>query len=167
MSKKALVVYYSQSVGNTKRHAEQVAEVTGTDIARIETAETYPTDFNLMADQAKHEVDEGIEPELKPLDKDVADYDVIIVGTPVWWYTMAPAMRSWLNSVDFTGKILVPFVTSGGWEGDVVEEIEGTAKGAEIDCPMDIVYQDQDSKIRVTTDREINMWLADLRDLLG
>jgi len=167
MSKKALVVYYSQLLGNTKGIAEQVAEVLGADLARVETAEPYPEDFDLMGKQAKAQVDEEIEPALKPLDKNLDDYDVIVVGTPVWWYSIAPAMRSWLNATDFTGKTVVPFVTSGGWEYDVMEDFEAAFQGAQIDSPMSIVYVDQGSADRVTTDREINMWLADLKDLLG
>ena len=56
----------------------------------------------------------GFEPELKPLPVNVADYDVIAVGTPTWWYTMAPAVKAFLHGQNFAGKTVVPFMTNGG-----------------------------------------------------
>ena len=43
-----------------------------------------------------------------------ADYDVIVLGTPVWWYTFAPAVKTFLESNDFSQKTIFPFATNGG-----------------------------------------------------
>ncbi len=64
--------------------------------------------------QGQEEVERGYEPELKPLGVDISDYDVIAVGTPTWWYTMAPAVLTFQHGHDFSGKIVVPFMTNGG-----------------------------------------------------
>ncbi len=72
----------------------------------------------------------GFEPELKPLSVNVANYDVIAVGTPMWWYTMAPAVKTFLHSQDFSGKIVVPYMTNGGWPGHVIKDMKAACPGA-------------------------------------
>ena len=115
--KKMLVVYYSWSNGNTKRIAEQLTNGTGADIARIETAEPYRGSHEEVVKQGKREVEAGFTPQINPLSVNLADYDVIAIGTPTWWYTMAPAVLTFLTTNDFTGKTVIPFMTNGGWRG--------------------------------------------------
>lgn len=96
--KKMLVVYYSWSNGNTKKIAEQLANKTGADIARIETAEPYRGSHEEVVKQGKREVETGFTPQINPLSVNLADYDVLAIGTPTWWYTMAPASADISNS---------------------------------------------------------------------
>ena len=99
--KKMLVVYYSWSNGNTKRIAEQLTNGTGADIARIETAEPYSGSHEDVVEQGKREVEAGFMPQINPISVNLADYDVIAIGTPTWWYTMAPAVLTFLTTNDF------------------------------------------------------------------
>lgn len=80
--KKLLIVYYSWSCGNTERTAKALQSVAGGDLVRLDTAVPYSGSYNDVVDQGQHEVNAGFEPELKPLPVNVADYDVIAVGTP-------------------------------------------------------------------------------------
>ena len=115
---KTLIVYFSYSPGNTKMVAKKIhAAIEGSIIAEIETKVPYSTDYSKVTDQGDKEVKEGYKPELKPLDVDLKDFDRIIIGTPTWWYHMAPAVLSFMSSADFTGKIVVPFQTHAGWPG--------------------------------------------------
>ena len=107
MSKKTLVVYYSWSCGNTKKIAEQLADACEADIARIETVVPYPEDYQETVDQGQREVNAGFMPEIENLEYNPADYDVIAIGTPTWWYTMAPAVKTFMGSVNWTGKTIV------------------------------------------------------------
>ena len=66
-----------------------------------------------MVSQGQREVDEGFQPEIKPLSVNVADYDVVAIGTPTWWYTMAPAVLTFLNANDWSQKTVIPFMTHG------------------------------------------------------
>ena len=100
--KKMLVVYYSWSNGNTKRIAEQLTNGTGADIARIETTEPYSGSHEDVVEQGKREVEAGFMPQINPISVNLADYDVIAIGTPTWWYTMAPAVLTFLPTNDFT-----------------------------------------------------------------
>lgn len=95
--KKLLIVYYSWSNGNTERVAKELQSIAGGDILRIDTAVPYSGSYNDVVDQGQREVEQGFEPELKPIGVNPADYDVIAVGTPTWWYTMAPAVLTFLR----------------------------------------------------------------------
>lgn len=106
--KKLLIVYYSWSNGNTERIAKKLQSTTGGDILKIDTAVPYSGSYSDVVEQGQCEVEEGYEPELKPTNVNLADYDVIAVGTPTWWYTMAPAVKTFLSNNDFSGKTVVP-----------------------------------------------------------
>ncbi len=112
-AKKILTVYFSHG-GNTKAVAEMINATAGGDILRIETRKPYPTDYREVVDRAKKEVEAGYRPEIEDLPIDIDDYDVIFVGSPCWWYTMALAVATFLSSHDFKGKAIAPFMTHEG-----------------------------------------------------
>ena len=92
--KKLLIIYYSWSNGNTERIAKMLQSETDSDILKIDTVVPYSGSYDDVVNQGQNEVQRGYEPEIKPLDINIADYDVIAVGTPTWWYTMAPPAKS-------------------------------------------------------------------------
>ena len=102
--KKLLIIYYSWSNGNTERIAKMLQSETDSDILKIDTVVPYSGSYDDVVNQGQNEVQRGYEPEIKLLDINIADYDVIAVGTPTWWYTMAPAVKTFLHQQDFTGK---------------------------------------------------------------
>lgn len=77
-----------------------IQKKTGADILRIETVVPYDNDYNKVVDQGQSEVNRGYCPEIKPSNIDPGQYDTIILGTPVWWYTFAPAMHTFLKTQD-------------------------------------------------------------------
>ena len=110
---KILIAYYSWS-GNTRFAAEQIQKLTGGTLFEIKPAKAYPSDYSACVDQAKQECRDEFKPELATKVDDFSKYDVIFVGTPNWWSTMAPPVRSFLAGYDFSGKTVIPFVTHGG-----------------------------------------------------
>lgn len=122
--KKLLIVYYLWSNGNTERIAKKLQSIAGGDLLKIDTAVPYSGSYDDVVDQGQREVNQGYEPELKPLNVNPADYDVIAVGTPTWWYTMAPAVKTFLHKNTFAGKTVVPFMTNGGWPGHVIRDMK-------------------------------------------
>ena len=90
---KILIVYYSYSHGNTEKIAEALRKATGADIERIETVKKHGP-YEETVEVGQTEVQKGYCPPLRPPRKDIEGYDVIALGTPTWWYTMAPAMRT-------------------------------------------------------------------------
>ena len=138
--KKMLIVYYSWSNGNTKRIAEQLANETGADIARIETTEPYKGTHEDVVNQGKREVEAGFMPRINSLSVNLADYEVIAIGTPTWWYTMAPALLTFLTENDFSGKTIIPFMTNGGWPGHVIKDMKENCKNAKFMHEMQIQF---------------------------
>lgn len=113
--KKILVVYYSWSEGkNTKAIAQQIQKTTGGDIFEIVPVNDYPIDYQACVDQAKKEINEGFKPGLKSKINNIESYDIIFVGTPNWWSTMAPPVATFLSEYNLEGKTVVPFCTHGG-----------------------------------------------------
>ena len=122
---KMLVLYYSQT-SNTKGVAQEIATKLGADIEEIVPVELYDGDFQATIERGKRELDEGAYPEIQPIKADVANYDVIFIGYPIWFGTFAPPVFTWLNQVDLSGKKVVPFCTfgSGGLESSVKDLVE-------------------------------------------
>lgn len=157
-----LVVYYSWSNGNTKRIAEELAKAKGADIAEIETVEPYRGSHQDVVDQGQDEVERGYEPPIKKLSKDVSDYDVIAVGTPTWWYTMAPAVKTFFSTTDLSGKTVVPFMTNGGWPGHVIKDMTKAAKGAKVVHPMQVQFDSNGGDHLETPQKDIDAWIASI-----
>lgn len=129
---KMLVLYYSQT-GNTKAVAVEIANKLGADIEEITMVDPYDPDFQATIDRCKKDQEQGILPEILPVKADIANYDVVFLGFPVWFGTYAPPMTTFLNSADFSGKKIVPFCTfgSGGLESSV-KDLATAEPGAEI-----------------------------------
>lgn len=157
-NKKILIAYFSFS-GNTKAIAEKIHAQIGGDIFRIETKIQYPADYNETAHGiAKEQHEKGIKPELKD-NGDVSSYDIIFVGTPAWWYEMAPAVKTFLTKNNFESKIIIPFIThGGGGKYQIKEEIGKFAKGSIVKEPF-VVYGKGTSSI----DEDIEKWLDGLK----
>lgn len=112
--KKILVAYFS-ATNNTKRVAEEIAQATGADIYRIEAAQGYSANPYDDKDLIQKEAYENLRPEVKaPLPaSEMAKYDVIFVGSPIWWHQPAMVVCTFLESYDLSGKTVVPFFTYG------------------------------------------------------
>lgn len=109
---KALVLYYSQT-GTTEKVALAIAEKTGADVEAIVAVKPYDGDYNATIARGLQEMQDGAYPELQPLKSDVAQYDIVFIGYPVWFGTYAPPIETLLNTADLKGKKVVPFCTFG------------------------------------------------------
>ena len=112
-----LVAYYSLS-GNTEKIANKIAEQTGADVFKIELVTPYPESYREQTELAKKELSEGYLPPIKGLPENMDKYNVVFIGSPVWWGTMATPVRTFLASGVLKGKKVIPFVTHGGGGAD-------------------------------------------------
>ena len=128
--KKVLVAYFTLT-HNTEKAAKIIAEETGADLYQIELVTPYPAEYKAQTELAKKELADGILPPIKPWPENIGEYDVVFVGSPVWWGTMATPVRTFLASGALKGKIVIPFVTHGGGGAD--NSFTDTAKLCE-DC---------------------------------
>ena len=117
---KVLVLYYSQT-SNTKTVAQEIANKLGADIEEIVAVNPYNGDFQATIARCQQEREQGVTPEIEPIKADLAQYDVIFLGYPIWFGTYAPPMAAFLNQADLSGKKIVPFCTfgSGGLNSSV------------------------------------------------
>lgn len=153
--KKVLVIYYSQT-SNTKKVAQEIATKTGADVEEIVAVNPYNGDFQATIGRCQQEREQGIIPEINPIAANLADYDTIFIGYPVWFGTYAPPMAAFLKQADLSGKKIVPFCTfgSGGLDSSVKDLAKAQPK-AEIlpgygvrAARMDAVAQEVDQFLK-------------------
>ena len=77
--------------------------------------------------------DKAFRPALANKDAHIEDYDVILLGFPIWWYVAPTIINTFLESYDLTGKTIIPFATSGGSDiGKTNERLAPSCKGAKL-----------------------------------
>lgn len=111
-NRKILVAYFS-ATGNTQRLAEQIVSATGADVFRIEAADPYASNPYDDSDRIQNESYNNLRPKVAMLPDNVEDYDVIFIGSPIWWHNPAMVVCTFLEAYDLKGKIVVPFFTYG------------------------------------------------------
>ena len=142
-----LVAYFSHT-GNTEAVAQQIASLTGGTLAQIERAE----DYGDLQQEAEAEIKDGARPEITVSVDNVADYDTVFVGYPIWW-DEAPAMiATFLSSYDFSGKTLIPFCTSAS------DPIDNSLHIFREICPDAAIAEG----LTANNDADIEPWLARL-----
>lgn len=130
-----LVVYFSWS-GHLDSMAHWVADETGGDLYRVTAKDPYPDNYNQTADRAKSEQDNGVRPEIS-IDitpEQMAQYETVFFGFPVWWYDLPMSMWTFLESYDFSGKTIIPFFSHEGSSNgaNALPTIESLAQGAAV-----------------------------------
>ena len=133
---KTLVTFFSAS-GITKKAAEKLAAVTGSDLYEIKPAVPYTrADLNWQDKHSRSSVemnDPSSRPALADHEAEIAGYDRIFLGFPIWWYTAPRIIRTFLESYDFSGKTIILFATSGGSGlGRIAAELSSSCPGAKI-----------------------------------
>ena len=117
MAGKTLVAVFSAS-GVTKKAGEEIARIAGADFFEIVPKEIYTADdLNWMNKESRSSVemnDSSARPEISGTVSDMASYDKVIIGFPIWWGVAPRIIETFLESYDFSGKTIIPFCTSGG-----------------------------------------------------
>lgn len=112
-----LVVYFS-ATGNTERVAGYIAETTGGDLFELVPVEPYTSADLRWTDDDSRVVQEYENPELRDIElvsttvENWAEYDVVFIGYPIWWYDAAWPVNGFVEDNDFTGKTVYTFGTS-------------------------------------------------------
>ena len=131
----------------------------GGDLAEIKTVKPYTGSYNAVVDQGQREVNSDFMPEIKSLAVDPADYDCIVLGTPVWWYTFAPAVKTLLSQYDLSGKVVWPFATNGGWLGHTFKDIQSACPGAEVQKGLNVKFNENRL---ACSEKEILAWAKEI-----
>lgn len=129
-----LVVYFS-ATGNTKTVAGYIADCLGADQYEIVPEEPYTSDDLNWRDESSRVSTEHEDPDFRPAiagdGADLSSYDTIFLGYPIWWGEAPNIIRTWMESVDLSGKTVVPFCTSASSGlGSSAQTLQGFAKDA-------------------------------------
>ncbi len=112
MASKTLITYFSHW-GHSKAFAEAIQNLTGGDLFEIQTDTFYPVPHDPCSLQAHKEQLADFRPRLTSHVDNMAQYDTVFIGHPIWWYREPMAIRTFWESYDFSGKKVIPFCTSG------------------------------------------------------
>ena len=158
---KVLVIYYSLT-GTTRSIAAMIRKKTGGDVFQIETVRTYPAEYSATTEEAKRELETGDLPALKKKPPDMSSYDLILVGSPVWWYTVSTPVMSFLRQADFAGRKVSAFCTHEGGIGKFFQHFEEQAKNAVVFEGLDLYKPGQAGEGEVY--KVLDIWLSRLRE---
>ncbi len=165
-----IVVYFSRAdenysvgnveVGNTELLAKEIIAKTGADEFKIVPAVAYPADYQMTVDQATQERNEQARPEYVG-DVDLADYDTIFLGSPIWWGDLPMAVYTFIENHDWNGKTVIPFNThegsgNAGTYDALKDKLSGaTLRGNGFNLPGSVARTDDGIK-------QLDEWLATL-----
>lgn len=153
---KTLVTYFSAS-GVTKKVAAQIAKLAHADLFEIKPAIPYsPADLDWTNKQSRSSVEMNnpkFRPEIAEKLSNMAEYDTIFLGFPIWWYIAPTIINTFLEQYDFSGKTIIPFATSGGSGlGRTVEHLK-----AQYDST---IKWEEGRLLNRVADSELAAWLA-------
>ena len=145
--RKVLVAYFSYS-GTTRNVATALSEETGGNLFEITPQDGYSNVYT----QSNREIRGNQRPALAGTVENMDEYDVVFVGYPVWWHATPAPINTFLESYDLTGKLIIPFCTSG--ESDIAETMPTFLDS----CDGLAVYGEK----RVSSTNQLDEWLAEL-----
>lgn len=145
--KKVLVAYFSYS-GTTKNVATALGEKTGGDLFEIAVQDGYSDVYQ----ESNREIRNNERPVLTNTVSNMDEYDIVFVGYPVWWHATPAPINTFLESYNLTGKLIIPFCTSGG------SDIDETMPTFLNSCDGLAVYGER----RISGTSELDGWLSEL-----
>lgn len=155
---KKLIVYFTYT-NNTKKIAEDIKSKLNCDILEIKPVKPYDTDYDTVVRLEQNNETAKKTPDIEKINVDLSKYDEVILGTPVWWYTIAPVIRTFLKQNDLSGKKIIPFATNGGWLGRTFQEIKELCPNSVIENEMNIVFEGSNMQ---TSKEEVKNWINSL-----
>lgn len=144
---KVLVAYFSYS-GTTRNIANAISEKTGGDLFEITPQDGYSNVYT----ESNSEIRKNKRPALADTVENMDEYDIVFVGYPVWWHATPAPINTFLESYDLTGKLIIPFCTSGG--SDIGETMPTFLNS----CDDLAVYGER----RISGTSQLDGWLSEL-----
>lgn len=171
-NKKAVVVYFSRTgeeydignitKGNTAIIAEIIAQRTGADVFEIKSATPYPYEYDACTELAKKELAANARPAIVSNIDNLAQYDTIFLGYPIWWSALPRVMMTFLESNDFSGKTIIPFCTHGGSGlASTEREIKAACPNSKILNGLAIVGKTAQND-SAAAQKDVDSWLKNL-----
>lgn len=171
-NKKILVAYFSRTgeeyaignitKGNTAIVAEYIAQKTGADTFEVKPATPYPDEYEACTEIAKQELESNARPAFAANVDNLAQYDTIFLGYPIWWGALPRVMMTFLEANDFSGKTIIPFCTHGGSGlAGTEREIADACPNAKVLSGLAIVGKTAQNDFPAAQ-KDVDAWLKDL-----
>ena len=157
---KKLVVYYSYT-GNTRKIASIIKDKLNCDVLELEPFTPFSEDYDEVVDEYQNNSIDNKEVAIKDINVDLNNYDEIIIGTPVWWYTISPVVVTFLKKYDLSGKKICPFATNAGWLGKTFKDFTKLCPNSEVHDGMNILFKSYSSEL-VTSNDDLDDWINNL-----
>lgn len=137
------IIYYSYD-NNTKKIVEEIIKENEIDVYEIKPIEKF--NENREEFEKEQELIKDLEKiiEIEELNINLDNYDELIIGTPVWWYTMSSPIRSFLKKYDLSNKTIIPFATNEGGLGTTFEDFKKYCPNSEIKNEMSIKFKNNE-----------------------
>ena len=159
--KKTLVAYFSWS-GNTKAAAQYIAKKVGANEFEIIREKAYPTEYTPCTEDAKAEKEAGERPAIKGKVENMAQYDVVFVCVPVWWYTAPMPVYTFLEQYDLKGKMVIPFCTAYSGPSSTLKDIVKATPESDHRDGICIVTKEMGGKDMESKCAKIDKWLTEI-----
>lgn len=144
--------------GNVQELAGWIQQETGGDLFSIRVTDPYSSDWDECLARANQERAENARPALEEKVEDLEQYDTVFLGYPNWWNDAPMAVYSFLETYDFSGKILIPFNTSSsGGFGRSLAGISASVDGATVLDGLSLTEEDLSEMQEL-----VSAWLTDL-----
>ncbi|MBR6364357.1 MAG: flavodoxin [Alphaproteobacteria bacterium] len=156
---KILVAYFS-ATGNTKSVASTLAAATGADLFEIVPEQPYTNeDLNWHNDKSRSSVEMGdrsSRPAIASKIADISQYKIVFVGSPIWWGREPSIIDTFIESYDFAGKTVIPFVTSGSSDiGDYGANLQSLAPNAKVLTGKRFPIDVSDTELKTWADEQM------------
>ena len=132
-----------ERTGNAQMIAGWIAEETGADVFPIQTAYTYPSDYDQTVEVGEGQDIDRVELKLAAYPGDLSGYDTVWLVVPIWHYTICTPLRMFLESTDLSGKTVYVVTTHrGSGFADVPERVQEMEPGAQVIAALAIPGND-------------------------
>lgn len=151
-NRKILIAYYSQT-GTTQKVAEKIKTLTGGDLFEIKPAEPYPLEHGACLERDRAEINQNARPKTAAKVNNMGQYDVLMVGYPIWYYQAPMVINSFLEDYNLQGKTIIPFCTSGGYP------VEKSVEELKVSVPNSNLLKGY----RYTGDSGLEQWIQSIK----
>ena len=158
---KRIIVYYSYT-GNTKRIANYIKEKLSCDILELTPRVPFSTDYDEVVAEYQNNSIDNKEVPINDININLDEYDEIIIGTPVWWYTMCPVITTFLKQYNLSNKKVYMYATNAGWLGHTFKDFIKLHQDSAISDCLNIVFDSTEIEKLITSEKEIDKWIENI-----
>ena len=157
-----LIIYYSFT-GNSKKVAEYVKNKIKADILELEPLVPFSNDYNTVVQEWQNN-DIKRDVEIKEINKDLVNYQKIVLITCTWWYGISPVMKKFLKQYDLSNKDIIVASSNAGWIGQSFSDYKKLLPNSNIKGELDLVFSAKDNERdkMLIPSKEIDDWLEKL-----